>query len=87
MKIFTESEATGDKGVNISCGDLVRLNDGQEPVLMPTLDNQNSCAAVFVSQSLPCARYDDCEQCTSGRRHIWIKPDQMQDYLALKLVS
>ena len=59
----------------------------QEPVLVPTLDDQNSCAAVFVSQSLPCARYGDCDQCTSGDRHIWIKPDQMQDYLALKLVT
>ncbi len=59
----------------------------QEPILVPTLDNQNSCAAVFISQSLPCVRYDDCDQCTSGDRHIWIKPDQMQDYLALKLVT
>lgn len=59
----------------------------QEPILVRTLDGSNSCNAVCASNSLPCARYDDCEQCTSGTRHIWIKPDQMQDYLALKLVS
>ena len=32
MKTFTESEATGNGGFNISCGDLVRLNDGREVV-------------------------------------------------------
>ena len=32
MKTFTESEATGDNEPNISCGDLVCLNDGREVV-------------------------------------------------------
>lgn len=32
MKIFTESEVTGNKEFSISCGDLVRLGDGREVV-------------------------------------------------------
>ena len=32
MKTFTESEATGGNEPNVSCGDLVRLNDGREVV-------------------------------------------------------
>ena len=32
MKIFTESEAVGSKGPSISCGDLIRLNDGREVI-------------------------------------------------------
>ena len=32
MKIFTESAAIGSNEPNISCGDLVRLNDGREVV-------------------------------------------------------
>lgn len=59
----------------------------QEPILVPTLDNQNSCNAVYANETLLCARFDDCDLCTSGDWHIWIKPDQMRDYLALKLVS
>lgn len=59
----------------------------QEPILVPTLDDQNSCAAVFATQFLPCTRSDGCDQCTSGERYIWIKPDQLNDYLAIKLVS
>ncbi len=59
----------------------------QEPILVPAIDNQNSCHTVYAGNFLLCARFDDCAECTSGDFHIWIKPDQMQDYLARKLVS
>lgn len=59
----------------------------QKPILVPTLDGESSCAAIGTDLSLPCVRYDYCRRCTSGDFHIWIKPDQMQDYLALRLVT
>ena len=45
MKIFTESEVTGNEEFNISCGDLVRLNDGREVVKAKhsPADQDHSC--------------------------------------------
>lgn len=45
MKIFTESEAVGDKGPSVSCGDLIRLNDGREVIRTrhSTRDQDRAC--------------------------------------------
>lgn len=45
MKIFTESEAVGSKGSDVSAGDLIRLNDGREVVKTrhSMRDQDNGC--------------------------------------------
>lgn len=63
-------------------------------ISVPTIDDGNSCYAIIGDPSTRCAYYATCQSsaepagvCSSGVGRIWIKPDQMQDYLALKLVS
>lgn len=63
-------------------------------ISVPTIDDGNSCYAIIGNPSTRCAYYATCQNsaepaamCSSGVGHIWIKPDQMQNYLALKLVS
>lgn len=60
----------------------------EELVHVPTLDGNNRCDATKGGEIL-CAKIDQCPKvsCSSGDKHIWIKPDQIHDYLALKLVS
>lgn len=56
-------------------------------IRVPTLDGSASCAATLTNPSLFCARHSSCKRCSSGDKHIWLKQDQLHDYLALKLVS
>lgn len=46
MKIFTESEAVGNKRFDISNGDIVRLNDGREIVKVKhsANDHDDACS-------------------------------------------
>lgn len=67
------------------------LSDGDILVTVPTLDKHNSCWALLTKRQIPCAKSESRDRnprsCTSGTSHIWVTPDQIIDYLALKLVS
>lgn len=86
MKIFTESEAVGDKGRSISCGDLVRLNDGREVVKTKHSMREQEMACERNSGER-CAFIDDDDplcgsiHCASA---IYL---EKQVYLRLKLVG
>lgn len=84
MKIFTESEAVGRKRLDVSVGDLVRLDDGREVVKVEhsMRDQETACErnsgerCAFTDSSL-CGSM----QCVSA---IYL---EKQVYLQLKLVG
>ena len=84
MKIFTESEAVGNGGFNVSNGDLVRLNDGREVVRVEhsMRDQDMACER---NSGERCAFVDDL-LCGSIRCSSAIYLEK-QVYLQLKLVG
>lgn len=85
MKIFTESEAVGSKGPSISCGDLIRLNDGREVIKTrhSTDDHYSACKrnsgerCTFINNDFLCGR----ASCTNA---IYL---EKLVYLQLKLIG
>lgn len=63
-------------------------------ISVPTIDDGNSCYAIIGNPSTRCAYYATCQSsarpaavCSSGVGRIWITPERLNDYLALKLVT
>ena len=84
MKIFTESAAIGSNEPNISCGDLVRLNDGREVVKVRHSMRDQEVACVRNSGER-CA-FIDSPLCGSIRCASAIYLEKLV-YLQLKLVG
>ena len=84
MKTFTESEATGDNEPNISCGDLVRLNDGREVVkVRHSMRNQEPACERNSGER---CTFIDSPLCRSIRCADAIYIDKLK-YMQLKLVG
>lgn len=84
MKIFTESEATGSNKPYISCGDLVRLNDGREVVkVRHSMRNQEMACA---RSSGELCTFIDSPLCRSIRCANAIYLEELV-YLQLRLVG
>lgn len=84
MKIFTESEATGNEEFNISCGDLVRLNDGREVIKIRHSMRDQEMACVRNSGEL--CTFIDSPLCGSIRCANAIYLEKLV-YLQLKLIG
>lgn len=84
MKIFTESEAVGEERSSVSCGDLVRLNDGREVIKTrhSMRDQETACVR---NSGERCVFIDD-PLCRSMRCVSAIYLEK-QVYLRLKLVG
>lgn len=84
MKIFTESEAVGNKRFDVSAGDLVRLNDGREVVKVKHSldDHDHGCRR----DSGECCVFIDSPLCRDIRCTAAIYLEK-QVYLRLKLVG
>ena len=84
MKTFTESEATGDNEPNISCGDLVRLDDGREVIKIWHSMRDQEMACVRNSGEL--CTFIDSPLCGSIRCASAIYLEKLV-YLQLRLVG
>ena len=62
-------------------------------ISVPTIDGSNTCYAAVRDGSTRCAYFAACQRpggptaCSSGVGRVFIYPDQLNDYLAIKLVS